>query len=358
MTSHTNPKANSSSPKRKMAQNSSDRLSKIPKLKVPTSTPTDPSQPHHSRSRNLPQAPPTTNTKHHHDGHPHPHHGFIHPPHDATLFSPTNTASSPSHLRLGEVPGVIPPFTSPTVAQSDHRPFSDQDSPAETVDAVGLGAAPNLASELEEALIEEVQKNPGLTRGVHIEDLVGGGEGGSNLTPGEVGGVGIDVEVEVGVGVGVEDEITWESDEDEEEHKAGENDEESIASDSDSRESSDSGYDGKLAARNEDTVMGCNEGYEEEEDGYRGIGTGGGRGDRNDMSNDINVDPYAGRATKSRGEDDVTMVFRRVDGEWDEDRGGVWDGVEALEPGEDEAVDGYERTGEGVERHVGDDFWW
>lgn len=233
---------------------------------------------------------------------------------------------------------------------------------------MGLGAPPNLASELEEALIEEVQKNPGLTRGVHIEDLASGGEGGSNLTPGEVGGLGVDVEIEV------VDEITWESDEDEDqdqdedqyhdqeehEHETGENEKEYIAEDSDSGESSDSGYDGKLAGRNDDTVMdtglGYDEGYEEEEeeDWYRGIGTAGGRADWNDMSNDIDVDPYAGRATKSQGADDVKMGLGEADGNGD----AVWDGVEALEPGEDEAVDGYEGTGEGAERNVGDDVWW
>ncbi|ESZ91324.1 hypothetical protein SBOR_8299 [Sclerotinia borealis F-4128] len=348
-----------------MAQNSSDRLSKIPKLKVPTSTPTDPSQPNHSRSRNLPGAISTAGNKEHHHHEPHhPHHGFIHPSHDSTLFSPTNTSSSPSNLILSEAPGVIPPFTSPTFALPHSQPFSDQDTPSGTEDAAGLGAPPNLASDLEEALMEEVEKNPGLTQGLRIEELAQGGEGGSNLTPGEVG-TEIDIEVDAGVGVGVEDEdeITWESDSDDDEggHEGGEKDEEYVASSSvsDSEKSSDSGFDGTFVARNPDTNMDTGPEYDERfvngRDGYDITGvdadTGAG-GAWNEMSNDIDVDPYSVRPVKVPGVNDVQMGFGGVNGDSE------WNGVEALEPEEDEAVDGYEGTGDGVQRHSEDDVWW
>ncbi|KAI9651300.1 hypothetical protein NHQ30_001338 [Ciborinia camelliae] len=375
MTSQTNKNSSTRSPKRKMAQSSSERLSKIPKLKVPTSTPTDPSQPSHSRSRNLPSKTSTTDSKHHHHhhehrhhhGYHHPHHGLIHPPHDATLFSPTNTSSNPSTLIQGEAPGVIPPFTSPTVPLPHSQPFSDQDTPSGAEDAAGLGAPPNLASDLEEALMEEVEKNPGLTEGLRIEDLAERGEGGSNLTPGEVG-TGIELDVEV------EDEITWESDDDEEEdgeeEEVGEKDDEylesSNSSPSASSASSDSGYDDTSAARNLDADMGIDAGSDSDEGFVEGGGAynaAGGGPSWNDMSNDNDTDPYAARSAKVPGEHEGPTVFAWgfVHREWDNtdaDADVEWNGVEALEPADAEAVDGYEGTGEGGRRNAEDDVWW
>ncbi|TGO56779.1 hypothetical protein BCON_0073g00130 [Botryotinia convoluta] len=359
MTSHINANPSSSSPKRKIAQSSSDRPSKIPKLKVPGNTPTDPSQPNHSRSRNLPQSIFTGN-KHHHHHHRHhhehhPHHGFIHPPHDSTLFSPTNTSSALPNLTLGE--GVIPPFTSPTVPLSQSQPFSDQDTPTGIEDAAGLGAPPNLANDLEEALMEEVEKNPGLAQGLRIEDLASQGNGGSNLTPKEVG---FDIDVDINHD---KDEITWESAE-EEETSTGERDKEfvesSVSSASDSHHSSDSGYDETAAPPVSDTNMDTGPEYDE---GYvEGGGDNNGVNapaeiDWNDMSNDIDADPYAGGASKIPDENDVQINSGGVYGEWDTGNA-EWAGAVALEPGGDEAVDGYEGTGNGAQKSGEDDVWW
>ncbi|KAF5868823.1 uncharacterized protein Bfra_012156 [Botrytis fragariae] len=359
MTSHTNANPSSSSPKRKIAQSSSDRLSKIPKLKVPGNTPTDPSQPNHSRSRNLPQSISTDNKhvhhRHHHEHHPH--HGFIHPPQDSTLFSPTNTSSALPSLTLGE--GVIPPFTSPTVPLSQSQPFSDQDTPTEIEDAAGLGAPPNLANDLEEALMEEVEKNPGLTQGLRIEGLASQGNGGSNLTPEEVG---FDIDVDINHD---KDEITWESDEeDNEEPSTRDKDKEcvesSVSSESDSRHSSDSGYDETAALPVSDTNMDTGPEYDE---GYvEGGGDSNGVDasaeiDWNDMSNDIDADPYAGVEAKIPGENDVQMNSGGVYGEWNSGNA-EWADVVSLEPEEDEAVDGYEGTGNGVQKSGENDVWW
>ena len=360
MASHTNANPSSSSPKRKMAHSSSDRLSKIPKLKVPGNTPTDPSQPNHSRSRNLPQSVSTDNKhRHHHHHHEHhPHHGLIHPPHDSTLFSPTNTSSTLPNLTLGE--GVIPPFTSPTVPLSQSQPFSDQDTPTGIEDAAGLGAPPNLANDLEEALMEEVEKNPGLTQGLRIEDLASQGNGGSNLTPEELG---FDIDVNINLD---KDEITWESDEEDDEgepssrEKDKEDVESSVSSASDSRHSSDSGYDETTAPPVSDTNMDTGPEYDE------GYVEGGGDNngfeasaeiDWNDMSNDIDADPYTGGVPKISGENDVQMNFDGFYGEWDSTNA-EWAGVVALEPEGDEAVDGYEGIGNGAQRSGEDEVWW
>ncbi|TGO60520.1 hypothetical protein BOTNAR_0144g00130 [Botryotinia narcissicola] len=310
MTSHTNANTSASSPKRKIAQSSSDRLSKIPKLKVPGNTPTDPSQPNHSRSRNLTQSISIDGKHHHRRRHHehHPHHGFIHPPHDSTLFSPTNTSSSFPNSTLGE--GVIPPFTSPTVPLSQSQPFSDQDTPTGIEDAAGLGAPPNLASDLEEALMEEVEKNPGLAQRLRIEDLASQGNGGSNLTPEEVG---FEIDVDIN---NDKDEITWESDEEEDEGQppTGEKDKEyvesSVSSAYDSRHSSDSGYDETagppVSDTNMDTGPEYDEGYVEGGGNIHGVEASA-EIDWNDMSNDIDADPYAGSASKISGENDVRM---------------------------------------------------
>ncbi|KAF7945027.1 hypothetical protein EAE96_009810 [Botrytis aclada] len=354
MTSHTNANPSSSSPKRKIAQSSSDRLSKIPKLKVPGNTPTDPSQPNHSRSRNLPQSISTDNKHHHHHRHHHEHH----PPHDSTLFSPTNTSSAIPNLTLAE--GVIPPFTSPTVPLSQSQPFSDQDTPTGIEDAAGLGAPPNLANDLEEALMEEVEKNPGLTQGLRIEDLASQGNGGSNLTPEEVG---FDIDVDINQD---KDEITWESDEEDDEgepssrEKDRESVESSVSSTSDSHHSSDSGYDETAAPPVSDTNMDTgpqyDEGYVEGGSDNNGVDASA-EIDWNDMSNDIDVDPYAGVATKMPGENDVQMNSDGVYGDWDTGNA-EWAGVVTLEPGGDEAVDGYEGTGNGAQNSGEDDVWW
>ncbi|TGO25380.1 hypothetical protein BPAE_0081g00130 [Botrytis paeoniae] len=360
MTSHTNANPSSSSPKRKIAQSSSDRLYKTPKLKVPGNTPTDPSQPNHSRSRNLPQSISTDNKHHHYRHHHehHPHHGFIHPPHDSTLFSPINTSSALPNLTLGE--GVIPPFTSPTVPLSQSQPFSDQDTPAGIEDAAGLGAPPNLANDLEEALMEEVEKNLGLTQGLRIEDLASQGNGGSNLTPEEVG---FDIDLDINHD---KDEITWESDEEDDEgepsnrEKDKEYVESSVSSESESRHSSDSGYEETAAPPVSDTNMDTGPEYDE------GYVEGGGDSndvdasakiDWNGMSNDIDADPYAGGTAKIPGENDVQMNSGGVYGEWDSGNA-EWAGVVALEPGGDEAVDGYEGTGNGVQKSGEDNVWW
>ncbi|CAD6446433.1 53f29048-f4b5-4a24-acb2-eae01da412de-CDS [Sclerotinia trifoliorum] len=356
MSSHSNPNLRSSPPKRKMAQNSSDRLSKIPKLKVPTSTPTDPSQPSHSRSRNVPQPISTKDSKQHRH---HPHQGFIHPPHDSTLFSPTNMSTTPLNLTQSEAPGVIPPFTSPTIPQPHSQPFSDQDTPSGTEDAAGLGAPPNLASDLEVALMEEVEKNPELADGLRIEDLAERSDGGSNLTPGELG-----VDIDVDIGQVDEDEITWESDEEEEEeeeeHPNEEKDEEYIDS-SNSSASSDSGYDDTTALQNPDMNMDMgpeyDEGYVEGGESYNGVGATD-EIDWNDLSNDIDVDPYAGnlKSAKVPGGSDTQMGGGSVDRECD-DGDAERDGVEALEPEVDEAVDAYEGI-DGVGKRSEDDVWW
>lgn len=257
-----------------------------------------------------------------------------------------NTNTDSSNPLLSQAPGVIPPFTSPTVPRPHSQPFSDQDTPSGTEDAAALGAPPNLAIDLEEALIEEVQKNPGLTTGARIEDLVAGGEGGSNLTPGEVGTT---------FEFDVEDEITWESDGDEEgeEDIGGKNDEyveSSKSSASGSGGSEDSGYDDKSVARNPDsntnTGLEYDEGYIEGEDNLNRVDADvAGGSNWNNMSNDIHADPRGGP-----GESDVQMDFGGVFGEWN--------GVEALEPEEDEAVDGYEGTGNGAHKHDEEDVWW
>ncbi|APA13868.1 predicted protein [Sclerotinia sclerotiorum 1980 UF-70] len=338
-----------------MAQNSSDRLSKIPKLKVPTSTPTDPSQRSHSRSRNLPQPISAKGSKQHRH---HPHQGFIHPPHDSTLFSPTNMSSSPSNLTQSEAPGVIPPFISPTIPQPHSQPFSDQDTPSGTEDGTGLGVPPNLASDLEVALMEEVEKNPGLADGIRIEDLAERGEGGSNLTPGELG---IDIDVDVDIDQVYEDEITWESDEEEEEeHSVEEKDEEYIES-SDSPASSDSGYDDTPALQNPDmnmdTELEYDEGYVEGGEDSNGVGSVD-EIDWNDLSNDTDVDPYAGnlKSVNIPAGSDTQMGFGGVDREGD-DGDAEGDGVDALEPEVDEAVDAYEGV-DGARKRKEDDVWW
>ncbi|KAF7914694.1 uncharacterized protein EAF01_001100 [Botrytis porri] len=351
MTSHINPNPSSSSPKRKIAQSSSDRLSKIPKLKVPGNTPTDPSQPNHSRSRNLPKSISTDNRHHRHHHEHHPHHGFIHPPHDSTLFSPTNTSSALPNSTLSE--GVIPPFTSPTVPLSQSQPFSDQDTPTGTEDAAGLGAPPNLANDLEEALMEEVEKNPGLAQGLRIEDLASQGNGGSNLTPEEVA---FDIDVDINQD---KDEITWETDEedDEEETSTDEKDKEFVESSvfptSDSHHSSDSGYNETTAPLvsdiNMDTGLEYDEGYVEGADDNNFVDASD-EIDWNNMSNDIDADPYARSASKLLGERDVQMNSDGVYGDWD--------GVIASEPGGDEAVDGYERTGHRAQNSCEGDVWW
>lgn len=230
--------------------------------------------------------------------------------------------------------------------------------------------------------MEEVERNPGLTVGLRIEEVAERGEGGSNLTADELGidadwDVDVDVDADLEIGNEDEDEITWESDSDDDEegeHELGEKDEDYIESsnssdsDSGSDHSDDSGYDDTTARNananadtNMDTGPQYDEGFVEGGDAYNGSGSGAGDGyedeiNWNDMSNDNDLDPYAGSARpKVAGESDVQMGFGGDYGEWENDA--EWDGVEALEPEEDEAVDGYEGTGDGARRSE-DDVWW